>query len=133
MAQAVSSFSHRISFRRDVCLDRPLYISTTTTSPSPSLLPHSSTSRHIPFTMAAPSARNGVPPDAQAKLNGLVAADAAKTRVHTFDPNASPQEKAAAAGKGREQLKRVGHSNGGAQPTGEPHSIATISMRHPSA
>lgn len=52
---------------------------------------------------------DGVPPDAQAQLNGLLQADAAKGRVavHTFDPNASPQEKAAAAGQGRDQLKPI--------------------------
>lgn len=37
----------------------------------------------------------------QATVNGIVEKDAAKGRVpvHTFDPDASPQEKAAAAGK----------------------------------
>ena len=42
-----------------------------------------------------------IPANAQAKVNGIVEQDAAKGRVpvHTFDPDASPQEKAAAAGK----------------------------------
>ena len=45
---------------------------------------------------------------AQAQANDIML-DAAKGRVavHTFDPDASPQEKAAAAGKGRENLKSV--------------------------
>ncbi|EMD41578.1 hypothetical protein CERSUDRAFT_110127 [Gelatoporia subvermispora B] len=47
------------------------------------------------------------PPDAQAQLNGIVESDVAKNRVavHTFDPNASPEEKAAAAGAGKDKLK----------------------------
>lgn len=53
---------------------------------------------------------NGHPPppiDAQAKLNGIVSQDVSKGRVavHTFDPDASPQEKAAAAGRAKENLK----------------------------
>jgi hypothetical protein len=55
-----------------------------------------------------PNGRGAPPaPDAQAQLNGLVQADAKNQRVpvHTFDPDASPQEKAAAAGKGRDVLK----------------------------
>ena len=50
----------------------------------------------------------GVPvhPDAQAKVNGIVEQDNAKGRVpvHNFDPDASPQEKAAAAGKNTQKL-----------------------------
>ncbi|KAI0374503.1 tricalbin [Pilatotrama ljubarskyi] len=47
-----------------------------------------------------------IPQQAQAKVNGIVEQDAAKgsVPVHTFDPNASPQEKAAAAGKGKSKL-----------------------------
>ena len=33
--------------------------------------------------------------------------DKGRVAVHTFDPNASPAQKAAAAGKGKEQLKGV--------------------------
>lgn len=57
---------------------------------------------------------DGAPADAQAELNGLLQADAAKGRVavHTFDPNATPQEKAAAAGKGSERLKSAGADKG---------------------
>ena len=42
----------------------------------------------------------------QAKVNGIVEHDAAKGRVpvHTFDPDASPQEKAAAAAKNTAKL-----------------------------
>lgn len=47
--------------------------------------------------------------EAQAEVNSIVQEDAAKNRVavHTFDPDASPQEKAATAGKNRDQLKSV--------------------------
>ena len=45
-------------------------------------------------------------PNDQAKVNGIVEHDAAKGRVpgHTFDPDASPQEKAAAAAKNTAKL-----------------------------
>lgn len=47
--------------------------------------------------------------DPQRQVNGLVQKDQQKNSVavHSFDPNASPAEKAAAAGKGRDQLKSV--------------------------
>lgn len=47
--------------------------------------------------------------EAQAQLNHIVKSDEAKNRVavHTFDPNASPQEKAAAAGQQKDKLKSV--------------------------
>jgi hypothetical protein len=46
---------------------------------------------------------------AQAQVNDILDQDAAKGRVavHSFNPDASPQEKAAAAGKGRDKLKSV--------------------------
>ena len=58
------------------------------------------------------------PPNAQAQLNGLVASDAAKNvvPVHTFDPDATPKEKADAAGQDKDKLKSVtadGDSAGG--------------------
>jgi Ca2+-dependent lipid-binding protein len=45
----------------------------------------------------------------QAKVNAILENDAAKGRVavHSFDPNSSPAEKGAAAGKGRDQLKSI--------------------------
>jgi hypothetical protein len=54
--------------------------------------------------MATSSPQNG---SAQDQVNKLVNQDAAKGRVavHTFDPDETPQQKAAAAGKGSEQLK----------------------------
>jgi hypothetical protein len=68
---------------------------------------------------------NGVPPDtakaqAQAELNGIIQADTDKNRVavHTFDPNSTPQEKAAAAGKGREAVKSIRAQNGQANGKG---------------
>ncbi|KDN50305.1 hypothetical protein RSAG8_01641, partial [Rhizoctonia solani AG-8 WAC10335] len=46
---------------------------------------------------------------AQAEINGIHREDAAKGAVpHTFDANMSPAEKAAAAGKGRDELKSLG-------------------------
>jgi hypothetical protein len=72
-------------------------------------------------SMSAATNGNGVPQqDAQVQLNGLVQADAEKNRVavHSFDPNASPAEKAAAAGKGRDAVKSVKAENGKANATG---------------
>ncbi|CAE6470842.1 unnamed protein product [Rhizoctonia solani] len=46
---------------------------------------------------------------AQAEINGINREDASKGAVpHTFDPDMSPAEKAAAAGKGRDELKSLG-------------------------
>jgi hypothetical protein len=52
-------------------------------------------------------APNGVAPDAQARVNGALLGDAGKPgiAIHSFDPDASPQEKAALASKGRDALK----------------------------
>jgi hypothetical protein len=53
---------------------------------------------------------------ASAEVNGIVKQDidTAKGRVavHTFDPEATPQEKGAAAGKARDQLKSVNKVEG---------------------
>ncbi|KAG5353458.1 hypothetical protein C0989_006615 [Termitomyces sp. Mn162] len=54
----------------------------------------------------------------QAEVNGIIKRDAdAGVPVHTFDPSASPEEKGAAAGKDRDQLKSVsaGQEGPGAQ------------------
>ncbi|KAG6866873.1 hypothetical protein C0991_008810 [Blastosporella zonata] len=49
----------------------------------------------------------------QAEVNGLLKRDEDKgAAVHTFDPAASPEEKGAAAGKGRDKLKSI-NGNGG--------------------
>ncbi|CDO75883.1 hypothetical protein BN946_scf184672.g16 [Trametes cinnabarina] len=47
-----------------------------------------------------------VPPQSQAKVNGILQQDAATggVPVHTFDPNSSPEDKAASAGKGTSNL-----------------------------
>ncbi|KAI1797561.1 tricalbin [Ganoderma leucocontextum] len=47
-----------------------------------------------------------IPQEAQAKVHGIIEHDAAKggVPVHTFRPDASPQEKGAAAGKGEQKL-----------------------------
>ncbi|TFY83046.1 hypothetical protein EWM64_g967 [Hericium alpestre] len=59
--------------------------------------------------MATSLPTNGVPPGApaQAQANNILKQDADKANlaVHTFDPNSSPQDKAKAAGVGRDQLK----------------------------
>ena len=53
--------------------------------------------------------QDGVPPEAQAQLNGFIAEEASKTAVpvHTFNPDATPQEKAAVAEKGKDKLDSV--------------------------
>lgn len=53
-------------------------------------------------------------PHAEAQVKGIVQDDAAKSRmpVHTFDPNTSPEEKAAAAGQGKDKLRRDGGDQG---------------------
>ena len=50
----------------------------------------------------ATAAHNGEP-----QLNGLIQEDKQKqsVAVHTFDPDATPEQKAAAAGKGRSQIE----------------------------
>ncbi|KAJ3567153.1 hypothetical protein NP233_g6551 [Leucocoprinus birnbaumii] len=54
-------------------------------------------------------ATNGAAPPIPTQLDALLKQDADRNRVpvHTFDPDASPQEKAAAAGKARDQLQSV--------------------------
>lgn len=56
-------------------------------------------------------------------------ADKGRVAVHTFDPEASPQEKGAAAGKPKDQLKSVGDAPG----AGERGSLYVFSNRNPSA
>lgn len=57
--------------------------------------------------MASSLPPNGVSASAQA--NNILREDAKKGNmaVHTFDPDATPEQKASAAGKGRDQLKSV--------------------------
>ncbi|QRV76177.1 C2 domain-containing protein [Ceratobasidium sp. AG-Ba] len=60
--------------------------------------------------MSVPSAKDVAAASAQAhsELNGIQHEDAAKGAVvHTFDPNMSPEEKAAAAGKARSGLESI--------------------------
>lgn len=56
-------------------------------------------------------------PSAQEVVNRIINQDEAKGMpVHSFDPNSTPAEKAAAAGKARDQLKSVknrGPADGG--------------------
>ncbi|KAH7915157.1 C2 domain-containing protein [Hygrophoropsis aurantiaca] len=73
---------------------------------------------------------------ADAHVHGLLSHDAAKgAAVHSFHPDASPQEKSAAAGKGRDQLKssnqQGGDSQGGKEvaiDTGNSGIVPTITV-----
>ncbi|KAH9836496.1 C2 domain-containing protein [Rhodofomes roseus] len=74
-------------------------------------------------------------PQAQAQVNGIVQDDVAKNRVavHTFDPNASPEAKGAAAGKGKEKLKPDGGDEGAGEKeisvdTGTSNVVPTITI-----
>ena len=66
---------------------------------------------HPPFSsfMSVPNEIDFAVTNAQDKLNDIVKEDEAKHRVavHTFDPDASPQEKGASAGKARDKVKSV--------------------------
>ncbi|KAJ7071483.1 C2 domain-containing protein [Mycena amicta] len=73
--------------------------------------------------MATPNGQNGAPLD---DANGRVA-------VHSFDPEASPAEKGAAAGKARDQLKSVKQDSGPAAreltvETSKPTTVPTITI-----
>ncbi|KDQ54885.1 hypothetical protein JAAARDRAFT_37997 [Jaapia argillacea MUCL 33604] len=75
-------------------------------------------------------ASNGLAPpsqEAQAQVNGIVQRDAAQgsVPVHTFDPNSTPQEKAAAAGKARDQLKPISQKDPKATAGGQEVAIDT--------
>ncbi|KAG2155499.1 C2 domain-containing protein [Suillus clintonianus] len=67
----------------------------------------------------APSNGNGVQQSqetAQTQLHDIMSNDASKGAiVHSFDPDASPQQKAAAAGMQRDQLKSITGQDGSAQ------------------
>ncbi|GBE78423.1 Uncharacterized protein SCP_0113110 [Sparassis crispa] len=56
---------------------------------------------------ATPNGHPQPPPQVQAELNDILAKDADKNRVavHTFDPDATPEQKAAAAGSQKDKLK----------------------------
>ncbi|KAH8120625.1 tricalbin [Phellopilus nigrolimitatus] len=68
-------------------------------------------------------ATNGGATNGQAGLDGIVEHDQEKqsVAVHTFDPDASPAQKGAAAGKGREQIS----SGKNDQPGGKEVAIAS--------
>ncbi|KAF7975752.1 hypothetical protein HWV62_8539 [Athelia sp. TMB] len=73
-------------------------------------------------------------PTAGEVVDGLLKKDAAKgAAVHSFDPNASPAEKAAVAGKARDQLTSVqknadGGARGVALDTGHTDIVPTITV-----
>ncbi|EED81501.1 predicted protein [Postia placenta Mad-698-R] len=83
-------------------------------------------------------AANGmtISPDAQAQVNGIVHDDTAKNRVpvHTFNPDASPEAKAAQAGQHADKLKPSddGAANGRelAVDTGNSAIVPTITIEH---
>lgn len=66
-----------------------------------------------PSSQMATLVPDGLPPpnqqQAQAQLNAIVNNDTAKNRVpvHTFNPDASPQQKGAAAGASKDKLQSV--------------------------
>ena len=59
--------------------------------------------------MSAPRATDFAVANAQGSVDAVVKEDEAKRRVavHTFDPDASPQQKGATAGKARDQVKSL--------------------------
>jgi hypothetical protein len=59
--------------------------------------------------MSAPRATDFAVASAQDSVDAIVKEDEAKRRVavHTFDPDASPQQKGASAGKARDQVKSL--------------------------
>ena len=70
-------------------------------------------------------------PPASASLadaHDMLSKDAARgnATVHTFDPDASPEEKAAAAGKARSQLKSVKDKDAGDASRGEFPALVTL-------
>ena len=78
--------------------------------------------------MATPMPQGETTPQAQAQLNGIVAHDEQKNAVpvHTFDPNAPPEEKAAAAGKSKDKLQSVtDDGDAGAGGKGVIHRLLT--------
>ena len=82
-------------------------------------------SESIASSTPAMAANGGISASPQQQLNGLLAKDADKQRVavHTFDPDATPEQKAAAAGKGRDQLKSI--VDKGDAPGGKGESVFT--------
>lgn len=70
--------------------------------------------------------QGGTAPNSQAQLNGVLAHDSAQNNVpvHTFNPDASPEEKGAAAGQGKDKLKSAKEQeNGGAGEKGVLHIL----------
>ena len=79
--------------------------------------------------MATQAANDVAAQKAQAQVNGILKQDEDKNRVavHSFDPNATPQEKAAAAGKGASNV--LGGSEKTTNAKGEPplsHHYAAV-------
>lgn len=67
------------------------------------------------------AANGGIATDPQQQINGIIANDANKqsVAVHTFDPDATPEQKAASAGKGSSQIKSVAEKGDDAGGKGE--------------
>lgn len=111
---AVESACHRQLSKEQHALSvpRPLSLRSTTHAHSISPSHYRRLSLSPPFsTMASSLPSNG--PSAATQANDILREDAKKgnTTVHTFDPDATPEQKAAAAGKGRDQLKSVVDTN----------------------
>ena len=90
----------------------------------------------LPLPMASLSSVNGSPQDMVNK-SIIQEAEIGHVPVHTFNPDASPQEKAAAAGQGREKLKSVNqdpvHNEHGERLSGmsSPGDPSSSSLRPP--
>lgn len=73
-----------------------------------------------------------IPASAQAKVNGILEQDAARSRVpvHTFDPDASPEAKAASAGKETDKLGLESEATKtGGKGTHRPIRIRSLQLR----
>lgn len=79
--------------------------------------------------MASSLPTNG--PSATTQANDILREDAknGNTTVHTFDPDATPEQKAASAGKGRDQLKSMVDTNKDAV-TSKGMSLRLLLSRH---
>ncbi|KAF9458350.1 C2 domain-containing protein [Collybia nuda] len=79
--------------------------------------------------MATNGLHNGL-----AEANAVLQQDQGRVAVHSFDPSATPAEKSAAAGKGRDQLKSANYQEGAGErevqiDAGGPNIIPTISIQ----
>ena len=82
-------------------------------------------------TMSEPNATHSPAMSIAKQLNGITETDANKgATVHTFDPDASPQAKAAAAGQGKDQLESITNAGNGEGGKGEYHLPYLVTLIH---